>query len=124
MSLLFNTWLRAQKDRHDSVVGDLARDMVQAGDWPRLEVPQYSTYVFYLENFHFAAPWAYRGLALAWEEFLFGKGEPTVAEIRATMRERRAEGSARLGPITANQTKRLRPAALRSPSGVAAANEI
>ena len=87
---LFNSWLRAQRERHDSVVGDLARDMVQAGDWPRLEVPQYSAYVLYLENERYAAPWAYRGLALAWEEFLLGRGEPTVAAIRAKTRTARS----------------------------------
>jgi hypothetical protein len=81
----FTVWLKAQRNRHPSLIGDLARDAIHAGDWPNPAIPFISDYVLYLENRPLPAdPWAYKALAAAWEEWLRGKGEPTAAQIQAT----------------------------------------
>jgi len=84
---VFNAWLRAQRKRHDSVVGDLARDVSRDHSFPAPTTPSMSIFVQYLDHRVITAPWAYVGLALAWAEFLSGGGNPTLKEVKAHLRQ-------------------------------------
>jgi len=69
--MTFKQWLGLQTHRHQSIVGDLARDADQDPRFPNAALV--SSYVLYLERRH-ASPWALKALALAWDEWLRGRG--------------------------------------------------
>jgi hypothetical protein len=79
-TVTFDRWLRAQKDRRPSIVGDFARDVVVVRDWPTLAIADLPRYVTYLDR-KCAAPCAYVALMTAFEEWSLGRGEPTLKEL-------------------------------------------
>lgn len=79
----FSAWLKAQADRQDHYIGDLARDAIRDEEWPRGN--HYSIFVLHLTGLG-ACDGALRGLEEAYEEWLKTHAEPKPSKPARALR--------------------------------------